>query len=77
MSRSTLEARVRNVLNRSIHAEIRRVQIDTANRLLATTNIPIKEIVNRVGISSVQYFTSVMRRTTGKTPGQIREDSQL
>ena len=76
MSRSTLELRFRKALNRSIHSEIRRVQIEAAKRLLVTTNIPIKEIVNRVGISSVQYFTAIVRRWTGKTPGQIRDESQ-
>ncbi|QEG36385.1 AraC family transcriptional regulator [Bythopirellula goksoeyrii] len=76
LSRSTLEARFREALNRSIHAEIHRVQVELAMRLLTTTNIPIKEIVKRVGISSVQYFTAVMRRNTGKTPGQIRAETQ-
>lgn len=77
LSRSTLENRFRAILNRTIHAEIRRVQIDSAKRLLTSTNIPIKEIVNRVGISSVQYFTSMIRRATGKTPRQIRDESQF
>ncbi|MAT72704.1 MAG: XylR family transcriptional regulator [Planctomycetaceae bacterium] len=76
MSRSTLEARFREALGRSIHAEIRRVQVDAAQRLLATTTIPIKEIVNLVGVSSVQYFSALLRRALGKTPGQIRREAQ-
>jgi LacI family transcriptional regulator len=72
MSRSTLESRFRESIGRTIHAEIRRIQIETAQRLLITTNLPIKEIVQRVGISSVQYFTSVIRNATGQTPGEIR-----
>lgn len=76
MSRSTLEARFREFLSRSIHSEIRRVQIDCARRLLSTTDLPIKEVVKRVGISSVQYFTALMRRQAGKTPGQIRAESK-
>ncbi|MBX3426848.1 MAG: DNA-binding transcriptional regulator [Pirellulales bacterium] len=76
MSRSTLEARFRDVLGRSIHAEIRRVQVDAARRLLTTTNIPIKEVVKRVGVSSVQYFSAMMRRSLGKTPGELRKESQ-
>ena len=76
MSRSTLEARFRETLGRSIHAEIRRVQVDAAQRLLETTTIPIKEIVKRVGISSVQYFSALMRRAVGKTPGEIRREAQ-
>jgi LacI family transcriptional regulator len=73
MSRSTLEARFRDTIGRSIHAEIRRVQIDTARRLLITTSMPIKEVVQRVGVSSVQYFTAMIRHSTGQTPGEIRK----
>lgn len=64
------------MLHRSIHAEIRRVQVELAKRLLTTTNLPIKEVVKRVGISSVQYFSAVMRREAGKTPGQLRAEAQ-
>jgi LacI family transcriptional regulator len=73
MSRSTLDARFRAAIGRSIHLEIRRVQIETAERLLITTSMPIKEVVQRVGVSSVQYFTAMMRNATGKTPGEIRK----
>jgi LacI family transcriptional regulator len=73
MSRSTLEARFREAIGRSIHAEIRRVQMDAAQRLLMTTDMPIKEIVQRVGVSSVQYFTAMIRGRTGRTPGEIRK----
>lgn len=76
LSRSTLENRFREVLGRSIHAEIRRVQLEHARRLLTTTNIPLKEVAKRVGISSVQYFTAVVRKELGKTPGEIRNESQ-
>jgi LacI family transcriptional regulator len=75
MSRSTLEARFRETIGRSIHAEIRRVQIEAARRLLITTNMPIKEVVQRVGVSSVQYFTAMIRHATGQTPGEIRKSS--
>ena len=77
LSRSTLEGRFREIFSRTIHAEIRRVQLDVSRRLLTTTAMPIKEIVKRAGFSSVQYFTAMLRRATGKTPGQIRKESQL
>ena len=75
MSRSTLESRFRESIGRTIHAEIRRIQIEAAQRLLITTNLPIKEVVQRVGISSVQYFTAVIRNATGQTPGEIRRSA--
>ena len=75
VSRSALEARFREVLGRSIYAEIRRVQIEKAKVMLTTTSVPIKEIVHAVGASSVQYFTAMIREATGQTPGQIRSDA--
>ena len=74
VSRSTLETRFRNVLGRSVHREIRRVQLGTATQLLTTTNLPIKEVARRIGTESVQYFTTMIRTATGQTPGQIRRD---
>lgn len=76
LSRSTLESRFREILGRSVHAEIRRVQLENALRQLKTSNVPIKEIVREAGVSSVQYFTAMVRQATGKTPGQIRNDTQ-
>ncbi len=76
MSRSTIEARFREILGRTVHAEIRRVQLECAKRLLKTSNMPIKEIVQEVGASSVQYFTAMIRQATGQTPGQIRNEAQ-
>lgn len=76
LSRSTIEARFRKFLGRTVHAEIRRVQLGNAKRLLETSKMPIKEIVHEVGASSVQYFTAMVRQATGKTPGQIRNEAQ-
>ncbi len=77
LSRSTLEARFRESLGRSIHAEIRRVQLDAARRLLATTNTPLKEVARQSGFSSVQYFTAVFRAATGQTPGGVRSATRV
>ncbi len=76
LSRSTLEARFRDLLDRTVHAEIRRVQLENAVRLLKMSKMPIKEIVHEVGASSVQYFTAMIHRATGQTPGQIRNDAR-
>jgi LacI family transcriptional regulator len=74
-SRSGLEGKFRQSLGRSIYSEIRRVRVDAAKRMLTTTNTPIKEIARHVGISSVQYFTAMIRKVTGLTPGEIRKSS--
>jgi LacI family transcriptional regulator len=73
LSRTNLESRFRDVVGRSVHAEIGRVRVEAARRMLTTTSVPIKEIAQRVGVSSVQYFTVMMRGATGHTPGQLRK----
>ena len=76
MSRSKLESRFRELLGRSVHAEIRRIQIEHAIRLLKTSNMPIKGIVREVGASSVQYFSAMISRETGQSPGEIRKNAR-
>jgi len=76
VSRSTLEARFHQYLGRSIHEEIRRLQIERARQLLSSTNLPIKQVAQRIGIPSVQYFTVAFRRATGQTPGQFRRQNR-
>jgi LacI family transcriptional regulator len=75
VSRSTLESRFREMIGRSIHCEIRRVQIERAIHLLRSTHLSMKRVSHEVGASSVQYFTSMVREHTGKTPGQIRKEA--
>ncbi len=74
VSRSSLEARVRGVLGRSVHQEIRRVQIDTARALLADTDLPIKQVAHQSGFKNVQYLTRVFSNVTGKSPAVYRRD---
>lgn len=77
LSRSTLDSRFREAFDRSIHGEIRRVQIDRAVNLLRHSDLPIKEIAREVGASSVQYFSTIVRDATSMTPGELRKQTQI
>lgn len=72
LSRSTIEARVKEVLGRTIHQEIRRVRVDKAKELLITTELPIKQIARLAGLGTVQYLTRVFHAETGYTPATYR-----
>jgi LacI family transcriptional regulator len=72
ISRSSLESRCRNVLGRSLHQEIRKVQIDTARALLADTELPIKQVALRAGFKNVQYLTRVFGSIVGQPPAVYR-----
>jgi AraC-like DNA-binding protein len=50
-------------------------KVETARRLLATTNQPIKAISARIGIGSYQHFNKLIRESTGLSPNAYREQA--
>ena len=72
VSRSTLDARFRRVVGRTVHEEIQRSQLNTAQQLLSTTNLSVDDVARRSGFSSAQYMNAVFQRAFGQTPGQYR-----
>jgi LacI family transcriptional regulator len=76
VARSALEMRFKNVMGRTIHAEIQRLQIERARQLVAATNLPLKEVAKEAGFAYVQYMTTIFRRHIGQTPGEYRKRSR-
>ena len=74
VSRSTLDARFRALLGRSVHEEIQRVQIGHAKDLLINTNLPLKDVAKQSGYNNIQYMTMVFRREMNTTPGEFRKE---
>ena len=72
ISRSSLESRCRCVLGRSLHQEIRKIQIETAQTLLADTDLPIKQVALRAGFKNVYYLTRVFSSIVGQPPAEYR-----
>lgn len=70
--RTTLQLRFQEIIGRSIHYEIKRVQIEKAKELLVKAYIPIKQIARETGFKNIQYFTRVFTRHTGQTPAVYR-----
>ena len=76
VSRSSLESRFETLLGRSIHVEIRRVQIERARELIRSGDLPLKQIAQLSGFRSVQYMTYLFRRATDRTPAEFRRSFQ-
>jgi LacI family transcriptional regulator len=76
VNRRRLERRFRASLNRGIGEEIRRVRIERASYLLATTNYPMGEIARRSGMSDAKRFSAAFREETGVTPTAYRRTSR-
>jgi LacI family transcriptional regulator len=77
VSRSTLERKFTSVVGRTVHAEIQRVRIERAGQLLATTNLPMKQVALRSGFRNLPYMTTLFRRRFGCTPAKWRRQATL
>ena len=50
-------------------------RIEHAGRLLLCTNLPIKSIAQKCGISDIYYFTRLFKRIMGTTPKTFRQSA--
>ncbi len=71
-SRRTLERRFRERRGRTIAAEIRRVHVRRAKRLLAETALSMPEVAAAAGFDYPQRLSAVFKRVTGTTPSAWR-----
>jgi LacI family transcriptional regulator len=76
VSQATLYRRFRKALGRTPHAEIRRVQLEHARRLLQETALPLREIAAESGFTRANYFIRVFREAMGVTPTEYRRQVQ-
>ena len=76
LSRWQLEERFRRAVGRSIHDDILHVRLEEARRLVTTTDLPMKAIAPRAGLSSVTYMTTLFRRHFGMPPAALRAASR-
>lgn len=72
LSRRALERKFEIVLGRSPATEIRRVHVERAKELLATTDMPIPEVTEKSGFGSPEYLSFVFRQDVGQTPLKYR-----
>jgi LacI family transcriptional regulator len=72
-SRTSLERRFRNQLNRSPQAEIRAVQLGRVKELLIGTNYTLEHIAEACGFVHPEYMSVAFKRACQLTPGQYRK----
>jgi LacI family transcriptional regulator len=76
VARRALEQRFVRLIGRTPAAEIRRVRIDEAKRLLVDSDRTIAAIGRASGFGNQELFSRVFRRSVGLTPSQFREQHQ-
>lgn len=76
VSRRWLERRFREVLGRGPAAEIRRVRLARAKRLLAETDMPVPQVARAAGFGSREYLAAVFKSELNLSPRQYRNHTQ-
>jgi AraC-like DNA-binding protein len=56
----------------TIQEYIREKRIEIARQMITGTQLPLKEIATRTGMSDLQYFNKVIRAGTGMSPTKLR-----
>ena len=72
VSRRALEGKFAALLGRTPAAEIVRLRVERAQRLLAETDLPMSEVARQCGFVGAPIFSVVFRRETGYTPSAYR-----
>ncbi len=72
VSRRTLENKFKVLLNRTPLAEIHRVHVEQAKRLLTETQLPIPRVAESSGFSSTAQMNTVFRRLVSTSPSDYR-----
>jgi LacI family transcriptional regulator len=72
ISRRALELRFRREIGRTLHAEIRRVRLERASRLLVETNMPITQVARASGFRRASYLAQEFCQAFGSTPARYR-----
>jgi len=73
ISRRSLDRRFAHALGRSVTEEIRRVRIESAKRLLVTTEEPLVKVAELCGFDYPERFSIVFKRIVGTPPSAYRE----
>jgi DNA-binding response OmpR family regulator/signal transduction histidine kinase/ligand-binding sensor domain-containing protein len=72
LSRAQLYRKIDAVCGQSVHEFVRIVRLKKAAELLTNSNVPISEIVEKVGFNSFAYFTKSFKEYFGVTPSKYK-----
>jgi len=73
LSRRALQKRFSEMLNRSVHAEIRRVRTIQAAQMLIETNLSTADIAQSLGYAGIEKFSRYFKREKGMSPLAYRK----
>lgn len=72
LSRTALERQMKAAIGRSPKTEIIRIQLERAKELLASTDLSLAQITQKIGFRHAQHFSTMFKGKIGETPGEYR-----
>ena len=72
VSRSRIERLLKEAVGRTPGAEIARVRLEAARRLLRETDLSVAEVASRSGFPHPQHFSEAFKKAEGVPPGRWR-----
>jgi len=76
LSRRHLERRFKEIFNRTIYEEIRRVRVQQITKLLLDTNLTVSEIAYTLGYMGDSHIRRYFKAETGLTPLEFRKKTR-
>ncbi len=77
ISRSTLEARFRKILHKTIHEEIQSTMLACAQQLIVDGKLTLKQVAREAGFAHAPHLTNLFRQRPGHTPGEFQRMVRL
>lgn len=75
LNHTTLTALCKAELGCTLTVYLTHYRIANAQKKLAFTDVPIKDIAGLTGFKTVQHFARIFKNVTGETPAEFRKDS--
>jgi AraC family transcriptional regulator of arabinose operon len=76
MGLSTLRRRFRQAMGVPLHEYVMAHRVTAARKLLGETDLPIKQIAERLGYRDVYFFSRQFRKIAGTSPAAYRKSRQ-
>ncbi len=75
ISRTLFQKRFREAMGQSIREFILERRVERALHLIKGSDITLADVAERSGFKHQEYLGQIIKRTTGRTPGQLRKES--
>jgi YesN/AraC family two-component response regulator len=71
MSRTKLYQKIKSITGQSIGEFVRTIRLRKAVEIMTHEDVPLTEVIYRVGIQTQSYFSKAFKKEFGKTPSQF------